>query len=210
MTLEISRFILGPLDNNTYLLGDPLTRQAVLIDPSFYSESVIEAIQNNNWQLQTIWITHGHFDHFAGARLTLEALHLTIPIALHPADLPLWRNGGGAASFGYQYDPGADPGQLLEDGEVLNIGKEPIEVRHTPGHAPGHVVFYVAQDAIVFCGDLIFKRGIGRTDLPGGSYATLVKSISERIFTLPPATRLLPGHGPETTVGAEMQDNPYL
>jgi glyoxylase-like metal-dependent hydrolase (beta-lactamase superfamily II) len=107
-------------------------------------------------------------------------------------------------------EPGPEPSLLFAHGQQLTIVEERIEVRHTPGHSPGHVVFYAPQAGVVLCGDLIFERSIGRTDLPGSSHAQLVQSIHQHIFSLPPETRLLPGHGAATTVGAEQRENPFL
>jgi len=133
------------------------------------------------------------------------------PVALHPDDLPLWRFSGGAALFGLpHFDPGPEPTVSLAHGMHLSIGTHDIEVRHTPGHTPGHVVFYAPASNLVFCGDLIFYSGVGRTDLPGGSWETLLESIRTQVLTLPDPTRLLSGHGPETTVGRERRANPFL
>lgn len=210
MALEILTFQLGPMDNNTYIAADTASGQAVIIDPSFDSETLLTEIERRGWKLNAIWLTHAHFDHIAGIKALVTALNPPPPIGLHPADLPLWERGGGAQMFGLQIEMGPDPTIALEHGQILQLGESTIEVRHTPGHSTGHVVFYSPQDAVVFCGDLIFYRGVGRTDLPGGSHSLLLRSIREQVLNLPPETRLLSGHGPETTVGDELEDNPYL
>jgi len=117
---------------------------------------------------------------------------------------------GGAPLFGMKIDPGPEPTVDLQHGQLLNLGEFQFEVRHTPGHTPGHVVFYCSQEAVVFCGDVIFQGSIGRTDLPGGDFSTLMNSINSEILALPDETRLLTGHGPETSVGIERQYNPFL
>jgi glyoxylase-like metal-dependent hydrolase (beta-lactamase superfamily II) len=131
-------------------------------------------------------------------------------VALHPADHVLWRSEGGASFFGFKIDPGPEPTIDLQHGQILKLGNVEFEVRYTPGHTLGMCVLYVASEGVCFCGDLIFRDSVGRTDLPGGDWETLLKSIHEQIFTLPDETRLLSGHGPETTVGEEKHSNPYL
>lgn len=203
MPLEIVTFELGPMGNNSYLVGDLISRQAIVIDPSFDSAIIREQAAERGWKLSAIWLTHAHFDHIAGVKTMTDAIQPAIPVGLHPLDLPLLRQKGGSRMFGLQIDPPPIPSIHFDQGQRLKLGQEQIEVRHTPGHTPGHVVFYSVDAGVVFCGDLIFHHGVGRTDLPGGDYAALLQSIHTQIFTLPPATRLLSGHGPETTVEAE-------
>ncbi|MBU2610544.1 MAG: MBL fold metallo-hydrolase [Chloroflexi bacterium] len=140
------------------------------------------------------------------------AAALTPPprVALHPTDLPLWQAGGGGALFGFRIEPGPKPAIDLVHGQILQLGNITFEVRHTPGHTPGHCVFYCAEASVLFSGDLIFQNGVGRTDLPGGDMYSEVYSIKTQIFTLPDETRLMSGHGPETTVGQEKQFNPFV
>ena len=112
--------------------------------------------------------------------------------------------------FGLKIDPGPEPTIDLEHGQILHLGRYRFEVRHAPGHTPGHVMFYCAEQKVLFCGDVIFQGSIGRTDLPGGDYQTLMNSIRTQVLSLPEDTRLLTGHGPETTVGLERRYNPFL
>jgi glyoxylase-like metal-dependent hydrolase (beta-lactamase superfamily II) len=203
-------FVLGPIGNNTYLAGDPVTGAAVVIDPSFEPAPVLEEAGRRDWQIQSIWLTHAHFDHIGGTAALRKALGEEIPVAINPLDLPLWREDGGARMFGFPFSVGEVPQMMLKHGQKLALGGEEFEVRHTPGHSPGHVVFYAAHAGLVFCGDLIFYRSVGRTDLPEASSMQLAHSIQTQIYTLPPETRLLPGHGPETTVGEEVSENPYV
>ena len=208
--LEIVCLPLGPMDNNTYLVGDTATRQAVVIDPSFNSETVLEEAGRHGWRIAGIWLTHAHFDHIAGVAALVKAINPPLPVGLHPADLPLWRQGGGARLFGMKMETGPEPALHFEHEQILCVGKHYLEVRHTPGHTPGHVVFYSDEISTVLCGDLIFYHGVGRTDLPGGDHRALLQSIHTQILPLPPATRLLSGHGPETTVEEEAHENPFL
>ncbi len=212
MTLLIEPFTLGPIGNNTYLIIDPVTHSAALIDPSFEIKTVMKRVRHAGYNLEQIWLTHAHFDHIAGVEDVLAA---TAPqpvnvVGLHPLDLPLWRSGGGASNFGFRFKMTAMPTLLFAHGQILTLGSETLEVLHTPGHTPGHVVFYSAESGVVLCGDLIFEGSVGRTDLPGGNHSQLLDSIEKCILPLPPQTRLLAGHGDETTVGREKQFNPFL
>jgi glyoxylase-like metal-dependent hydrolase (beta-lactamase superfamily II) len=210
MTLSISSYVLGPLENNTYLLADSVSSEAVLVDPALGSEAILEDVRRKHLKIVAVWVTHAHFDHISGINQLAKAIYPLDTIGLHPDDLALWREGGGARYFGINLRPQVEPTLSFFDGQQLGLGKHFIEVRHTPGHTRGHVVFYVKDLATVLCGDLIFHHSVGRTDLPGGDQVALLKSIRERILTLPPRTRLLSGHGPETSVGEEKAENPYL
>ena len=201
---------LGPLENNTYIVADPDSKIAAVIDPSFEPEKILAAAQTAGLTIQAVWLTHAHFDHIAGTSGLRAKLSPAPQVALHSADIPLWREDGGARLFGLVLDSGPLPTQSLQHEQVLTLGATEFKVLHTPGHSPGHVVFYAPEAGVVFCGDLIFRRSVGRTDLPGSSPSQLVTSIHTQIFTLPPEVRLLPGHGPETTVGEERASNPYV
>jgi hydroxyacylglutathione hydrolase len=131
-------------------------------------------------------------------------------IALHPADLDLWREGGGSKQFRVLIDLPESPDISLSDGQMLNLGNGQIETRSAPGHSPGSVVFYIPELQTAVCGDVIFHHGIGRTDLADGNFDLLMTSIRTKIFTLPPKTRLIPGHGIETTVEEEKLHNPFI
>ena len=208
--LEIVSFVLGPVETNAYLIADNETGEAAAIDPAWDGQTMVDAAQERNWKLTQVWVTHAHFDHMAGAAAIVDALNPKPSVALHPADRPLWQMQGGALLFGMSIDPPPEVSVWLSPGQTLQLGSYPFEVRHAPGHTPGHVVFYCAAQAVVFCGDVIFWGSIGRTDLPGGDYHTLLHSIQAQILSLPDETRLLSGHGPETTVGVERRENPFL
>ncbi|OGO18032.1 MAG: hypothetical protein A2Z14_15845 [Chloroflexi bacterium RBG_16_48_8] len=196
---------------NTYLIAEPIHPRAVVIDPAWNGDFILREAANRGWEIEQIWLTHGHFDHFGGAAQIANDSLSRIEVALHSADLPLWEAHGGASLFGFPaFDPGPKPTIFLEDGMQLNLGNFTFEVLHTPGHSLGHVVFLLEQERLVFSGDLIFMQSVGRTDLPGGSWETLLQSIKENILSLPDDYRLLPGHGSETTVGQERRSNPFL
>ena len=129
---------------------------------------------------------------------------------MHPNDYSFWEEGGGARELGFDLNLGPLPSIPLIDNQILKIGSSQFKVLLTPGHTPGHVVFYNEKEGIVFCGDLLFRHGIGRSDFKGGNYEHLISSIKNRIFILPDKTRLLSGHGAETTVGEEKKENPFL
>lgn len=213
MSLEIIRLTLGPLPNNVYLLGDHDTGDAVVVDPSYDSHLVLARAESLGWTLGQIWLTHGHFDHIAGAAELTQAFDPSLPIGLHSDELDWYHREGGAGMFGMSIPQPPEPAILFEENMALSLkpGGEPIaEVRVAPGHSPGHVMFYCPSLAVLICGDVIFREGIGRTDLAGGNLAQLLQSIRDEVFDLPDETRLLPGHGPESTVGHEKELNPFL
>lgn len=210
MSLKIETFILGPISNNTYLLSDSKSKEAVLIDPAAPSKKITQYIKQNDLALKEIWLTHAHFDHIGGVRWFLENYGEAIKVAIHKDDISLWTMGGSARDFGFDFDPGPLPEKILSGKDRLFIGKNEFAVLHTPGHTPGHVTFYNAQDNIAFCGDLIFYHGIGKTDFSISSTESLIQCISQKILSLPDETQLYPGHGQFTTVGEERNNNSFL
>ncbi|MGB9591759.1 MAG: MBL fold metallo-hydrolase [Candidatus Kryptoniota bacterium] len=208
--VEIYPFVLGMVQTNTYLIGDNESKEAVVIDPADDGREIVDEARQRQWTIKSIWITHAHFDHIGGVQEIRQLTESSVTVGLHSADLPLWRNQGGAALFGIQFDVGAEPDFYFYDRQILNLGNYQFEVRHTPGHTAGHVVFYCSRLAVCFCGDLIFQGSVGRTDLPGGNFDQLINSIQLNILTLPDKTRLFAGHGPETTVFIERMENPFL
>jgi hydroxyacylglutathione hydrolase len=208
--LEIVTLVLGPVETNAYLVADTESGDAVVVDPAWDGAFIVEHAVQRGWQIRQFWLTHAHFDHFGGAAGLAKPGDQPPQGALHPLDLSLWQAQGGAPLFGLHIDPGPRPEIALEHGQKLHVGEFTFEVRHAPGHTPGHVVFYCPARGVVFCGDVIFQGSIGRTDLPGGNYRTLIESIRTQILSLPDETLLFSGHGPETTVGDERATNPFL
>jgi hydroxyacylglutathione hydrolase len=208
--LSIVTLALGPFQTNAYVVANDKTGEAVVIDPAWDGEAILAAARQRRLHIGSLWLTHAHFDHLGGAAALADAINPPPPVALHPDDQGLWRNQGGAVNFGMHLDPGPEPTIELSQGQILHLGEVELEVRHTPGHTRGGVIFYCASDKLAFVGDSIFQGSIGRTDLPGGDYDTLIESIRSQVLSLPDETRLLPGHGPETTVGIERLSNPFL
>ncbi|MCX6378510.1 MAG: MBL fold metallo-hydrolase [Armatimonadetes bacterium] len=205
--MPILRYNLGPMDNNTYLIVDSMTNEVALVDPTFDSETIWEEIQESGYTLRYVLNTHAHFDHIIGNAYFLE--NSSAILALHRNDLGfLHQLPVQAQMFGFSAKPSPEPSLFLEEGQTLMLGSTPIEVRFTPGHAPGHVTFLVEGAAIV--GDCLFQGSIGRTDLPQSSLQTLMHSIQIQLLTLPDGTPVYPGHGAPTTIGEERRHNPFL
>lgn len=211
MELKIVQMPLGMTMTNAYLVADASNGKAVVIDPGFEGDRIVSEAKRQGLQIEAIWLTHAHFDHIGGVGAVVAGLDKNPAIALHPEDKWLWEMDGGAGLFGMEgIDKGPEPDLWLAAGQILQLGGFSFEVRLAPGHTPGHVIFYCQQAGVLFCGDVIFQGSIGRTDLPRGSYQVLMESIYKQVLTLPDETRLLNGHGPETSVGRERVYNPFL
>ncbi|MFC2064111.1 MBL fold metallo-hydrolase [Chloroflexota bacterium] len=208
--LKIKEFTLGPVQTNTYLIADARSGTAVVIDPTWDGKKILAAAEAEGWRISHLIYTHAHFDHIGGAAEIAKNSNPIPLVALHRGDHELLKAGGGGNFFGFNIDPGPEPGIELADQQILELGELSIKVLFTPGHSPGHCAFYIAADSILFSGDLIFQGSVGRTDLPGGNFDTLIQSIHNQVFTLPDETRILSGHGPETTVGWEKSNNPFV
>jgi len=193
---------------NCYIVGCEETREGSVIDPGGHPEHVLAEVERHGLTVKYVLDTHAHFDHTDANGAVVEATGA--PLALHPDDFALLKMSGGATLFGLQADPSPPPSLELHDGDVLEVGKLRFRVLHTPGHTPGHVCFYEAQEGAIFDGDVLFYRGIGRADLPGGSMQQLLRSIRRVLFALPDETVVYSGHGPATTIGEEKRLNPWL
>jgi len=201
----------GPIETNAYLLTDPASGAAVLIDaPGDVWNAVEEILRTEKCRLTALWLTHGHWDHIQGAAEVVRAT--AAPVFAHRADRELIECPERMLSF---LPPGIElevvkVDRWVDAGERLSGPGEEAEVRHVPGHCPGNVLFYFKSLGAAFVGDALFKGSIGRTDLPGGDFDRLEHSIRTQIYTLPPQTTVYPGHGPSTTVGKERVSNPYV
>lgn len=207
--IQIQQFPLGPMQTNCYLLGCEQTMQAAIIDPSWDGRNIFAAADNGGWDITHILLTHSHFDHVGGLGQLKEETNA--PIYMHPDAVEMLRNAGmSAAMFGLKMPSVPPPDVMIGEGDTIEVGKLQVKVLFTPGHAPGHVSFYLPDYHVLFDGDVLFQQSIGRTDLPGGDHPTLMKTIREKFLTLPDETHVLSGHGSPTTIGEERMHNPFL
>jgi hydroxyacylglutathione hydrolase len=205
----LETLVVGPLQTNCTILVDEKTREAVVIDPGDEAERIFRAIARLEATAVALLHTHGHFDHISG---TSELAELTgAPIRLHAADRPLYDAlPNQAARFGLSADPPRPPGLPLTDGEVIRFGESALTAIHTPGHTPGSTCFLLEGDnPILFSGDTLFRRSIGRTDFWGGDTKSILASIRGKLFSLPGSTPVVCGHGPGTTIEEERRLNPF-
>jgi hydroxyacylglutathione hydrolase len=207
MILEI--FPVGPLQCNCTILADEESREAIVIDPGDEVSRIHRRLTTLGLTLKQILVTHAHIDHVGGAQ---KLKKLTgAPIFLNEDDLPqLEIMAEQAAWIGVDTPETAPPDESLNDGSSVGLANYPAQVLHTPGHTQGSICLHFAPLKMVLAGDTLFAGGIGRTDLPGGDSEQIVHSIQARLLTLPNETRVIPGHGPATTIGTERRTNPFL
>lgn len=212
--MNVNRFVVNPFGVNTYVLWDPESRQAAIVDPGMAEKAETDALEGfiERERLTPVHLidTHMHLDHIFGNLHVKDKYDLKIKA--HPDDEFLAKALNAQAKAFHLRIPVTDHGidEPLHDGDRLFLGKEPIDIIAVPGHSPGSIALYCPESHFVITGDALFRGSIGRTDLARGDYATLVKSIRDKLLTLPPDTVVLPGHGPETTITDELQSNPYV
>lgn len=203
----IETLVVGMIQANCFLVADKATKKAIIIDPGGDAPVIVRRVNDLGLDVVAVIATHGHFDHVEGLAGVKEKI--SAPIMVHPEDIPLikgMRSQG--ALFGISVAQAPPPDRLLNDGDEIPFGNLTAKILHTPGHSPGSVSVLVGND--IFVGDLLFAGSIGRTDLMGGDYDTLINSVVKRIFTLPAETVVHPGHGPDTKVGIEKRTNPFF
>jgi hydroxyacylglutathione hydrolase len=204
--MKIETLTVGPLEENCYLLIDESTNRAALIDPGDEPARILAALRSSGATLESVWLTHAHFDHLGGLAGVLRA-H-PVPVYMHPLEAPLHAVAVDAAlRFGIRIDAPPPADRDLAEGDRVRVGSDELSVMHVPGHAPGHVAFY--NDSVIFGGDCLFAGSIGRTDLPFGDRETLDASVA-RLIALGDQLALYPGHGMATTIGRERRTNPFV
>ena len=207
--MVLETFPVGPLQCNCTILGDEAGGEAIVIDPGDEISRIQARLQQHGLKVKQILITHAHIDHVGGA---LRLKRLTgAPILLNENDVPLLQMmDEQAAWLGVTPPETAPPDEILNEGQQVGTDAYPARVIHTPGHTRGSICLHFVPLKMVFAGDTLFARSIGRTDLPGGNTEQILDSITSRLFTLPDETRVIPGHGPATTIGEERRENPFL
>jgi glyoxylase-like metal-dependent hydrolase (beta-lactamase superfamily II) len=207
--MVLETFAVGPLQCNCTILGDEVTHEAIVIDPGDEITRIYRRLIELGLTLKQILITHGHIDHVGGA---LKLKRLTgAPILLNQDDLELLAMmEQQAAWIGVPTPAVAPPDASLAEGLIVGLEHYPAEVIHTPGHTQGSICLHFAPQNMLFAGDTLFAGSIGRTDLPGGDYGQILRSIHTKLLVLPEETRVIAGHGPETTIGEERESNPFL
>jgi hydroxyacylglutathione hydrolase len=208
MALIVKRLVVGPLQTNCYLVGCEETKEGAIIDPGGDPQAILVEAEKAKLAIKYIINTHCHFDHTLANGDLMKATGA--PLVIHRAEKPLLEAGGGASLFGLQMQNSPSAKVLVDEGDVITVGRVELKVLHTPGHSPGGISLYNEAEGIFFSGDTLFNMGIGRTDLPGGDFHALMESIKTKIFTLPDETVVYSGHGPQTTVGQEKRDNPFI
>jgi len=210
--MEIYRLVFSPIDVNTYILADE-SGSCAIIDCGCYNESefsvLTSLLEKKNLTPVLLLNTHCHLDHVFGNGMILEKYRLRS--YYHPGDeqnrLDAVKH---AMFFGLEMDTPPEPGGFIENGQFISFGSVSLKALHVPGHSPGSIAFYSEKDKTVFTGDALFAGSIGRTDIPGGDHGKLIESITNKLFILPPETIVYPGHGEKTSIGREINSNPYL
>jgi glyoxylase-like metal-dependent hydrolase (beta-lactamase superfamily II) len=202
-------FPVPPLGCNCSIIGDPATKKAIVVDPGGDHERILNDLRELGLTVSCLLHTHAHFDHFLASGEMQKATGA--PLCLHKADHALWDNLElQCRTFGVPYTPVPPPDRWVQDGEELSLGDIRAIALHTPGHTPGSMCFHFEEAKMVIAGDTLFRGSIGRTDLWGGDAEAIERSIIERLYSLDEATRVITGHGPETSIGFEVRFNPFV
>jgi hydroxyacylglutathione hydrolase len=211
--IVIKKFMFGPFQENTYLIWDEITNECAVIDPGCYNEIEEKNLENfislNNLKVKYLLCTHCHIDHIIGCSFIKETYNPTFLVPEH--DLPLLQNAEQQASaFNLKLKTLPAHDNLITEDLVLYLGDKKLEFIHTPGHTPDEYCIYLKDEKLCITGDVLFKGGIGRTDLWGGDYDTLIDSITNKLFVLPDDVIIYPGHGENSNIGSEKNENPFF
>ena len=199
----------GLFQENCYVIGDEGTGMGAVVDPGDEAARIALAVEQTDLEIGQILITHAHIDHVGAVAALVD--EYACPVLMHAEAEPMLKQlPAQAMMMGLRFGKVPAVDRHLGDGEVLEVGGLELRSLYTPGHAPGHLVFYVESEDVVLSGDALFAGSVGRTDLFGGSLEVLLRSINERLLALPDETKVYPGHGPETTIGDERRHNPFL
>jgi len=207
MILEM--LTVGPFQENCYIIGDKETGVGALIDPGDEAARIALAVERTDLEIGSIIVTHAHIDHVGAVAALVD--EYACPVLMHAEAEPMLQHlPTQAMMMGLKFGKVPTVNRNIGDGEVLEVGALRLRPLYTPGHAPGHLALYLEDQGLVFSGDALFAGSVGRVDLPGGSMELLMRSIEERLMTLPDETRVYPGHGPQTEIGNERTSNPFL
>ncbi len=199
----------GPFQENCYIVGDEESGEGALVDPGDEASRIALAVEQTEMEIGQIVLTHAHIDHIGAVAQLAE--EYACPVLVHAEAEPMLKQAPTQAMMmGLKFGKVPSVDRYVEDEEVVEVGALQLKALYTPGHAPGHLSFYVEDEGLVLSGDALFAGSVGRVDLPGGSMEVLMNSIKERLLPLPDETLVYPGHGPETTIGDEKQYNPFL
>ena len=202
----VEKLVVGPFDTNCYIVGSESNREGMIVDPGDKAKEILKKVEDLQLDIKLIALTHGHIDHIGALKKIKEATGAEV--AIHADDAGSLRKQPLTIMLGLFYPIPPPPDRLLKDGDSIEVGDLHFAVLHTPGHTPGGIC--LLGEGVVFSGDTLFNYSVGRADLPGGNESRLMNSIQTRLMTLPDETIVYPGHGPDTTIGAERKGNPYL
>jgi hydroxyacylglutathione hydrolase len=207
MILEM--LTVGPFQENCYVIGDEESGEGAIVDPGDEATRISLAVEQTNLEISQILITHAHIDHVGAIAVLVD--EYSCPVLMHAEAEPMLKQlPTQALMMGLRFGKVPAVDRRIEDEEVVEVGGLKLASLYTPGHAPGHLAFYVESEGVVFAGDALFAGSVGRTDLFGGNMEVLLRSINERLLMLPDETKVYPGHGPATTVADERIHNPFL
>lgn len=205
----LKSIVVGPIGANCYVIGDEATNEGAIIDPGDDAQRILQVVKETGLAIRFIMATHGHFDHIAAMKQVKQ--ELDCDFLLHLNDLMFVRRSKKSAlNWGIMIEQVPDPDRYLEDGDILKLGTLELKIIYTPGHSPGGICIYIPSENLVFSGDTLFYGSVGRTDFDGGSMEELLKSIKEKLYTLPDDTVVYTGHGEETTIGNEKAQNMFV